>query len=380
MIIQQPNPQTQDLPKTFVSVSIGTVTSIPIKNINSFTASWGVQIGETGEEQTEVQVLNGTTPAGTALGIRGTTSFSHSLDTPVYPIKFNQVIFKRSVTGTAGTAVAITDGTVDIQADSQFTQFDDTSGATTYAYKTAYYNSVLAVSSDDSSWILPAGNSQYSLSRLRQRIRDKLFNSAFVSDDTLTDWINEWKDQLTNTAIKVNKAYAIGTTSISFNAGQQYGTITNADFKTLNRVWFSDSSGTSTVNASQIIMTDFSPTDIYSSDRPKFFYQGDNIIGRLPYDYTTTATILYSKLNVNLVNDSDELPVPMRGYTKSFIDYAMAQAYMKDNNQEAATPFMQMAENERLKFEKEITPRHESGPQFVTNVEPISDDDGYYYL
>jgi hypothetical protein len=380
MIIQQPNPDTQVLPKTFLSVACGTATSLPVKNINSFTASWAIQIGETGEEQAEVQVLGTAVPSGTALGIVGTTSYSHPVDTPIYPVKFNQVIFKRSTTGTAGTATAITAGTVNIQADNAFTQFDDTSGATTYAYKTAYYNSVLDVVSDDSSWILPAGNSQYSLSRLRQRIRDKLFNSAFVTDDTLNDWINEWKDELTNTAIKVNKAYAIGTTTVSFAANVQLGTITASDFKTINRIWFSDSSGTGSTNALQTNMHDYSPTDIFSSDRPKFFYYGDTVIGRLPYDYATTATITYSKLNTNLNNDSDELPTPMKGYTKSFIDYAMAQAYMKDNNQEAAKPYMITAENDRLKFQNEITPRHETGPQFVTTVEPISDNEGYYYL
>lgn len=380
MIIQQPNPQTQSLPKTFISTSIGTATSIPVQNINAFSASWGVQIGETGEELTEVQVLGTAVPSGTALSITGTTSFSHPTDTPIYPIKFNQVIFKRSTIGTAGTATAMTDGTVNLQLDNPFTQFDDTSGATTYAYKTAYYNSVLDVESDDSSWILPAGNSQYSLSRLRQRIRDKLFNSEFVTDDTLTDWINEWKDELTNTAIKVNKAYAIGTTSISFGENVQMGTVTASDFKTINRIWFSDSSGTSSVPVGQTSMNDYSPDDIFSSDRPKFFYQGDNVIGRLPYDYATTATILYSKLNVNLVEDSDELPTPMRGYTKSFIDYCNSMSYYKDNNKELGREFGNKAEAGRLQFQNEITPRHETGPQFVTTVEPISEDGGYYYI
>jgi len=378
MIIQQPNPNINGLPKTYISTSIGTAISIPVKNINSFSASYAIQIGETGEEQAEVQVLNGTAPAGTALGIIGTTSYSHPTDTPVYPIIFDKIIFKVSTTGTAGTATAITDGTVSIQPDNLFTQYDHTSGAVTYAYKTQFFNSVTSAISDDSDWILPAGNSQYSLYRIRQRIRDKLFNSAFVTDDTLNDWINEWKDQLTNTAIKVNKDYAIGIMNIPIGVNQAFGTITATDFKNIRRMWFIDNSGTYTCN--QIDSTDFKPTDVFSMYHPIYYWQGDSVFGFRPNENSGTAQILYSKLNVNLENDSDEVPVPMRGYSKSFIDYAMAQAYMKDNNQDAAAPFMAMAENERLKFEKEITPRHESGPELIKALEPISEDEAYYYF
>lgn len=378
MIIQQPNPQTQTLPKSFISASIGTSVTVPVKNINAFTASEAIQIGETGQEQSEVQMLGTAAISGTSLTLLGTTNYSHPTDTPVYPIKFNQVVFKVSTTGTAGAAVAITDGTIDIQADNPFTQFDHSAGAATYAYKTAYLNSVGSAVSDDSAWILPAGNSQYSLSRLRQRVRDKLFNSEFVEDDTLNDWINEWKDELTNTAIKVNKAYAIGTTSLSFAASTQMGTITDTDFKTINRIWFSD--GTASVPVGQIDLNDYHPDDIFSTNRPKFFYYGDNVIGRLPYDQATTATITYSKLNSNLSDDDDELPFPMRGYTKSFIDYCNSLSYYKDNKKTLGDKFGDKAEISRLQFEREITPRHETGPKYITSVEVLSEDDGYFYL
>lgn len=378
MIIQQPNPQTQTLPKSFISASIGTSVTIPVKNINSFTASEAIQIGETGQEQSEVQMLGTAAISGTALTLLGTTNYSHLTDTPVYPIKFDKLVFKVSTTGTAGTATAITDGTIDIQADNPFTQFDHTSGAATYAYKTSYLNSVGSAVSDDSAWILPAGNSQYSLSRLRQRVRDKLFNSEFVEDTTLNDWINEWKDELTNTAIKVNKAYAIGTTSVSFAADTQMGTITDTDFKTINRIWFSD--GTASVPVGQIDLNEYHPDDIFSTNVPKFFYYGDNVIGRLPYEQATTATITYSKLNSNLSDDDDELPVPMRGYTKSFIDYCNSMAYYKDNDETKGREFGNKAEISRLQFEREITPRHETGPKYVTLVEPTSEDSGYFYL
>ena len=229
MIIQQPNPKTEGLTKTYLSTTTSSGTAFPVKNVAGFTASWAIQLGETNEEQSEVLVLGTAVPSGTALNTTGTSSFSHSTDTPIYPIKFNQVVFEVSTSGTAGTAVALTDGTISLQPDSLYTQFDDTSGSTSYAYKTYYRNSVTTQVSEESDWILPLGPSQYSLFKMRQRVRDKLFNSGIVTDDQINDWINEWKDEMTNTAIKVNKDYACGTMNLAFTANQELGTITESD-------------------------------------------------------------------------------------------------------------------------------------------------------
>jgi len=378
MIIKQPNPSTQGLTKTYLSTTTSAGTAFPVKNIAGFSPSWAIQLGETGEEQAEILILGTATPSGTALNTVGTSLFSHSTDTPVYPIKFDKVIFEVSTVGTSGTAAALTNGTVSLQADSIYTQFDDTSGSASYAYKTKFFNSVSLQESEESDWILPAGPSQYSLYKMRQRVRDKLFNSGVVEDYQINDWINEWKDEMTNTAIKVNKDYACGTTQVVFNANQESGTITNSDFKTIRRIWWVSGGGTYPMQ--RIDQIDYRPEEIFTETRPAFYYQGDNTIGHRPFDVAGTCQIVYYKLNTNLENDLDELPVPMRGYSKSFVDYALYNALMKDKQEANADRYHTSAETAKQNFLNEITPRHENSPEYVKTVDPISDDESYFYL
>jgi len=169
--------------------------------------------------------------------ITGTTTYDHAADTPVYAIKFDQIIFKRSTSGTAGTATAMTDGTVTITPDSEYTIFDDTTGASTYAYRTQYRNSVSGETSSDSDWQTTEGFSFYSLAKIRDRVKRKLFGNNIIQDDqTINDWINEWIESMNNVAIDVNKDYSYGTVDVAFGTSG-LGTISTSNFKEVRRMW-----------------------------------------------------------------------------------------------------------------------------------------------
>src|SRR3990167_2500281 len=231
MVIQAVNNLHIDAPQTFLSVAeVAGTTVLRVRNSAGINTSWAVQVGRIGEEQSEVVL--GTVPNSGTINC-GALAFEHPSDTPLYFIKYNQVVFERSTSGTAGTATAMTSGTVGYQADSNYTIFDDTSGSTTYAYKTYFRNSELAVNSTESDWIIPGGAVFYSLSALRDRVKEKLWNSDFIkSDKTIDNWINEWKDEMSNAAIKVNENYAMGTVDLAFGT-TGLGTITTGDFKQL---------------------------------------------------------------------------------------------------------------------------------------------------
>ena len=98
-------------------------------------------MGERGHEQTEVLVLSGDPGNGTLGTTTAVSRYEHPADTPIYAIKYDQVVFERSTDGTAGTASPMTGGTVTYQADGTVTEFDDTSGSASYAYKTYFKNS-----------------------------------------------------------------------------------------------------------------------------------------------------------------------------------------------------------------------------------------------
>lgn len=373
MIIRSRNTLAENAGKTYLTYAESAGTNVlRWQNSSQFSNSWGIQLGETGQEQTEVVVLGTADPAGTAGTLTANDLYEHPADTPVYAIKYDQVVFKRSATGTAGTALAMADGTVTIQADSQFTQFDDTTGSVSYAYKTAFRSSVLAVNSTESDWIISTVPF-YTLMSLRQRVKDKLWDSSFVTDGQVDDWLNEWLDEMNNVMVDVNEDYALGSVDISFSGTAELGTITSTDFKTIRRVWMT-TDGTDWYNATKTEITRFLPNQEFNRTNPYYFMFGDNIIGRRPHSASGTASLIYYKLSVHMDDDMDEIPTPMRSYTKSFVDYGLGQALFKDGKKGESTDKLAEAYAAKDRFKKELTPRLQSGNTIMDIVEDLGQD------
>ncbi len=373
MVIPVRNLLHEDSPKTFLSSAISAGATIyPVRNSAGFTTSWAKQIGETGQELTEV-VVGTITNNGTITG--AASNYAHPSDTPIYDIKFDQVVFERSTTGTAGTATPITDGTVSYRADSTITQFDDTSGTSTYAYRTYFRNSVLAVNSLESDWITSAGFSFYSLAKIRERVKEKLWSSNFLTDPTINNWVNEWKDEMVTAAISVNEDYSMGTTAVGFGTSG-LGTITVADFTQIRRLEVTYNGADYYLSTGKTA-NDFLPTQTFSSSHPYHNWEGDSIFRIRPAENGGTAKVTFYRFGTTMVNDTDELPLTLRPYTKSFVDYVLAQAYLKDKQAENHDRLMGLAAGGKQNFLLQLSPRDRSGPITIDMVEVIGPDDDF---
>lgn len=349
------------------------------KNSNGASASWAVQVGKTGNKQSETVVLGTYIPAGTAGTLSGTTLYEHPTDTPLYFIKYDQVVFERSTAGTTGTAIPLTNGTVTYQADSPTTIFDDTSGTPSYGYRSYFRNSITGETTSESDWLTSAGFSFYSLAKLRQRVKDKLYDATYIPNDLMIDdWLNEWYQQMNNTLNEVNEDYAIGTTSVAFASNTEFGTITDTNFKGMTkRVWWMDNGGTYV--ASKMDSNSFSPARIFNSTVPYYYFQGDTVIGHKPSDTAGTLLIEYQKDQAILVNDTDEVPVPMHAHTKSFVDYALAQAKRKDNKFSEGSELENVAYQQLGIFKTQISSRLRTSPTFVNIVEATGEDSSPWF-
>lgn len=348
------------------------------KNANGFSPSWGVQVGETGEEQTEVVLLGTATPAGTAGTLTANDSYEHPPDTPLYAIKYNQVVFERATAGTLGTATPMTNGTIPYAADGTVTGFDDTTGTTGYAYRVFFRNSVLGTAYDtpESDWLTPSGFAFYSLAKLRERIKAKLWSANYITDPILTDWVNEWKDEMTNAVVAVNEDYALGTVNVGFGTNG-LGTITSTDFREVRRLWITYD-GSTKFRSTKMDINGFLPDEVFNSTHPYHAYLGDNVLVIKPSDSAGTAEVVYYKNNAQLANDTDELPIPMRGYTKSFINYGLAQALKKDGKRDEADKELVEAIAAKTQFVSELAPRDKTGQTYINVVESVSGEDGYW--
>lgn len=361
------------LPQTLYSFTNGNLssggTAILIKNPNAFTNQYAVQLGKTGEEQSEIAVINTPTALLLPLNGGGTLLYDHPNDTPVFQIHYNKIIFKRSITGTVGTASAI--ATVTITPDSAFTEYNDTTGAVTYAYKTQFYNSVSSDLSSESDWFVPSGPSFYSLQKLRDRSRKALYNSTYITDDTvIDDWVNEWTEEMTNAAIKVNKGYSIGTASYGFGTSG-YGSITEPGFKKADKIEITYS-GVTWTKTSEVPMNRYSESDFFNPLSPLHSWEGDTVFRILPFGQAGTARFSFSQLSTQLVDDTDELPFPLRSYTTGCIEYVLYRAYDNDNKDAQADKHYDRFLKKVMDFTHEMTPRDATGPQTISFVDGLS--------
>lgn len=362
-------------PKTYLSAP-GTAGSAVLSwdNGAGLSASWALQVGEIGEERSEVVLLGTSVPAAALGTLTANLVFDHPTDTPVYGIKYDKVIFGTAL-GTSGTSTEIASGTITYKPDSNYTIFDHTAGSSTLGYQVYLKNSVTLGSSTLSDWLMPAGYSFYSLEALRERGKSKLWNAEFVSKEIATDWVNECKEIMINAVIQTNEDYSIGTEAVAFGTNGQ-GTITTADFNQIRRVWVTYN-GVDKYQSTKMEFNSFLPTQYFSSAHPYHTFQGDNVIVVKPSD-VGTAEVSFYRFGTTMVNDGDLLPVPMRPYTNIFTEYFKAQALFKDEKFTEAENTIQRINGMVGNFVQSLSSRDKSGPTMVDIVETVTGEDSVY--
>lgn len=367
--------QQQGIQLTYVASAISAGgTFSPVKNIDGLQANWALQLGQTGEEVAEIlispsasgtQVNFGTSPSHTG----GTLLFGHAQDTPIYQIHYDQFVLSRSTAGTAGPFSAL--ATVSITPDSLYTQYNDSTGAAGYAYYAQYYNSVTGDLSGSSSVFIPGGPTFFSLQKIRQRIKDKLYSAGYIKDDSvINDWINECYEDLTNSAIKVNQNYLLGTSQYGFGTSG-LGTITDTTYKQPVKVEVTYD-GQNFIPSTKIEVRSFAESDYFSVDRPRHAWIGEMAFEILPHTQSGTAKITYSTRFTPLVNDSDELTQTLKAYTGAFTEYCLGVAYGLDQKDTESGQHYQLYGQAKANFIAEITPRDLTGAQMIDIGESVS--------
>lgn len=379
--IQNQLTQQEGLQQTYLSGTIGPgATSAPIDNPAGFNANWAVQLQQTGEENAEIMVLNGA-PTGTTMSFGtaasnygGTVLYNHPVDAPIYQIHYDQIVLYRSTAGTGGAFSAL--GTYNITPDNPYTQINDATGASGYAYYAQYYNSVSGDLSGSSSVFIPGGPTYYSLQKLRQRSKDKLYSAGFIKDDTvITDWLNEWYEIMQNAAVKVNENYMLGSQIFGFGTNG-LGTITDASYKQLVKLEISWD-GQNFFPSTQQDFSDYSDQDYFDMYNPRHAWRGENVFEVLPHFSAGTVNAYYATRFTPLVNDSDELTLTLKAYTTSAIEYCLSVAYGLDQKDAESQQHYQMFTQMKTDFVAEVTPRDVSSVKMINildNPSAIQED------
>lgn len=223
MIITTLNPSPDPLEKSYLAnpYSAG-VTTTQVRNSDRFAVNDRLMFGEMGLEATELVTLTGINADQQTL-THSATLFPHAADDPIYRLRFDQLKIYRSTNGISGTYSNIATVNLDVDNADLSTLYDDTSGTSSYYYKTSVYNSVSAVESSLSDAIQGSGYRRnqvgYLIDEILREVGDE--QEQHVSRLEMLGYFNDVGDDLmTNVARPYD--FLRARTTLTRTAGVNY--------------------------------------------------------------------------------------------------------------------------------------------------------------
>lgn len=223
MVITTLNPSTDTLEKSYLSnpYSVGT-TTILIRNSDRFMANDRIMIGEMGLEATEVVTVSSVNIDEQTLVI-GSTFFPHSADDPVYRLRYDQVKIYRSTSGLSGAYSLLTTVNLDVDNADLSTKYDDTTGTTSYYYKTSVYNSISTLESSQTDPIQGSGYRRNQVGYLIDQILTEVNDpqEQHVTRSEMLGYFNDVNDDLLTNVAKPYD-FLRARTTLARTAGVNY--------------------------------------------------------------------------------------------------------------------------------------------------------------
>lgn len=219
MVITVHNPSTEEFEKAYLTdpVSAG-VTTIAVGNTDRFAANQRIMLGEMGREKTEIVTVTAVA-SDTSLTV-GTTQFSHEASDPITVMRFDQVKIYRSTSGVSGTYSILATQDLDVDNEELITTYDDTTGLSTYYYKSTFYHSVSTLESSLSDAISGGGLARNTAGFLiDELIRET--NDAIQDRTEVLGWFNEVNDDLI-TSSKKPYSFLHTRTTLTKTANRNY--------------------------------------------------------------------------------------------------------------------------------------------------------------
>jgi len=182
---------SKDAIETYLtSIGVAGDSTLTVNSIDGFAVNQIILIGEFGEEKSEIILTHATTsPSGTTITLASNLEHTHSVNTKVKIIPYNQIEFSHCATIT-GTKEVL--DTIDIITSALETRYDDTSKTSGY-YFTRFKETITGTYSSYSDAIPFAGLDEntvgFAINYALKRNKLKGF-TEFIDHDFCLDEIN----------------------------------------------------------------------------------------------------------------------------------------------------------------------------------------------
>jgi hypothetical protein len=318
---------------SFLANNTSSATSMLVMISNSgFSTSDYVLIGDFGDEDAEIRKIS-TIDGNTTITLTSATVFSHSESTKITRILYNQARFYRTTTASFSAGSPL--GTVNIDPQSHFTQYEDSVNSTGYGWF-IFLNETSGANSAVSNAI-PYTDFEPNSAK---KIIDSFFSLLNNKEAKLIDfedafrWLSEGYATAVNHLNMVNSEYTTPSEyPISVSSGTQEYALPS-DFAKLIAVTDSDGKAIQHLRQKYIRQNNAYGSSYVIVDRnfdyssPGYFIRG-NYIGFSPSPTeNTTYYVYYSAKSGYLDSYYDSINLPNNNYY-SLVDFMMFRASPK---------------------------------------------------
>lgn len=325
MIVKAIHPEVEGNVKTSLTQKAAAAQAVlVVQNPVGLAVDNYVVIGNPGQELTEIRKI--ASISGKNVTLSAVLSNTHESNAPVQFIKYNQIRFYKA-SSIAGVYSVVS--TKDIAIDEPWTLYEDVTAVSSDYFKIKYYNSTIPEESVFSDPISAAGFTKYSLAQIIEDLyrRSGDTKKQFLIREEIIEWVNEIKDDMVNQIIDSVESYFNKDEDIQVDSTGK-GTLPD-NFRKFNKVSvFYD--GVNEKPATKMRYDQLEMNQTYNQEYPKYAFDSYSIhIRPTGTPGTTIIRVKNESQPVDLENDSDELPKPLRFYMKTFKDGLMARAAEK---------------------------------------------------
>lgn len=288
----------------------GSSVSLTLDDNKNFTNADYLLFGEIGKPKSEIAKINTAVTLGTTVVV-DTLTYAHPIGTPVSRIPYNQVKFYRSAT-LVGTKTLLTDGTVTIDAQNEYTTFVDSINSTGYLFFTLYNATTTSESGYSAGFnygTIPYG----SRIKIREIVTSKHFWDKTIDDTTFNTLCDFAESEIFSIRRWRFREKTVPFTTVT---GKQAYTKTEAGLTDLGQLIYATYTDTTGFEQPVIPVTikehQYLNRNMVVSGQPRYIWEWDNSIYLTPIpSEATTMKVSYFRDSIGFADETVESEVKL---------------------------------------------------------------------